>query len=304
MIPWVLFFGMLQQSSMCQTIQREQILGEDLIRALPAFAGMPRDAVIGYSPSPGATRVLMLAELKRIGLKYDIGIPDNSRTCFQWKLRLLDEEAVRAAIRASLAAPQARVDVLAMSKAPIPEGKLEFPISGIPFANVVDPATPVAWNGYVLYSGNRKFATWARVRVASTTTRVVAVEALAPGKSIETRQIRIETYDEFPLHNDIARSVEEVEGRVPRRGIRAGLPVFRSELAEAFQVQRGEPVRITAISGGAQVETEGIANASGRQGDSIGVTNPQSGKTFRARIEGRGRAIVLAGPTPLLARVP
>ena len=35
---------------------------------------------------------------------------------------------------------------------------------------------------------------------------------------------------------------------MPRRALRTGLPVFRSDLIEPFQVQRGDLVDVTAIS--------------------------------------------------------
>ena len=42
----------------CEIIANDRILGEDLAKALPAFLHkMPGDAVIGYSPAPGARRV-------------------------------------------------------------------------------------------------------------------------------------------------------------------------------------------------------------------------------------------------------
>jgi flagellar basal body P-ring formation protein FlgA len=302
MIPWVLFFSMVQPST-CELISSERILGEDLARALPAFSILPRDAVIGFSPAPGASRVFLPPELKRLGMKYGVTVADNAPVCFERKMHPLTEEAVRAAMLPSLDTPPARLEILAMSKASVPEGKLEFPPSGLSALNTVDPATPVIWNGYVLYDKGRKFAVWARIRAIATMTRVVAVEPLLPGKSVEQRQVRLETYDEFPLHNEIARNLEEVVGRVPRRAIRAGLPVLRTDLAEPFQVQRGELVRVVAMSGAAQVELEAVAETSGRQGDVITLTNPRSGKTFRARIEGKNRAVVVSGPLGVLARV-
>ncbi|MBZ5610067.1 MAG: flagellar basal body P-ring formation chaperone FlgA [Acidobacteriia bacterium] len=303
MTSWLLLLGMMQLSSACQNISGERILGEDLARALPVFASMPADAVIGYSPAPGAARVVRFPELKRIGMKYGISAPHDSRACFEWKLATLTEGAVRSAMLRSLNAPQARVDVLAVSKSQLPDGKLEFPLSGLSVSSAVDPATPVIWHGYVLYGKTRRFAVWARVRVASTSTRVVAVEALTPGQAVGKRQVRLETYDEFPLHNEVARNLEEVVGRVPLRGIRAGLPVFRTDLVDPFQVQRGELVKVTAISGAAQVELDAVAGNSGRRGDMITVANPRSGKTFAARIEGPGKAVVISGPAGLLGRV-
>lgn len=302
MIPWVLFFSMVQPST-CELISGERILGEDLARALPVFSSLPRDAVIGYSPAPGASRVFLPPEFKRLGMKYGVTVTDNARVCFERKMHPLAEKAVRAAIVASLDTPQARLEIVAMSKAPVPEGKLEFPPSGLSAVNMVDPATPVIWNGYVLYDKARKFAVWARVRAIATMTRVVAVEPLLPGKPVEPRQVRLETYDEFPLHNEVARNLEEVIGRVPRRAIRTSFPVLRTDLADPFQVQRGELVRVVAMSGAAQVELEAVAETSGRQGDVITLVNPRSGKTFRARVEGKNRAVVLTGPLSALARV-
>lgn len=280
----------------CQTIQGEWILGADLAGALPAFSTMPRDAALGYSPAPGASRVFQYPELKRIAAKYGVPVSGDARACFEWKVGRVAEDAVRAAILESLHTPGARVDILAISQAPAPQGKLEFPMSGLSISSSGDPATPVLWRGYVSYAGSRRFAVWARVRVAATMARIVAVEPLQPMQPVERKQVRRETYDDFPLHNDVARDLDEVIGRIPRRAIRAGAAVLRSELAEPFQVQRGEHVAVTVMSGAAQVELEAVADTSGRQGDLITLTNPRSGKAFRARIEGKDRALVVVGP--------
>ncbi len=301
MTAWLMLLTMLNHSSVCQNVQGEWILGADLARALPAFSAAPRDAAIGYSPAPGASRAFLYPELKRIGMKYGIAVPGNSRACFAWKVRRVTEDAVRTAILESLQMPQARVDILAISQAPAPEGKLEFPLSGLSVSSVVDPATPILWRGHVRFAGKRRFAVWARVRVAATMTRVVAVESLPPGKPVEKDQVRLETYDDFPLHKDIARDLDEVIGRMPLRAIKAHLPVLRTDLAESFQVRRGERVDVTVISGAAQLELEAVAENSGRQGETITLTNPRSHKTFRARIEGKGRALLVAGQRGLVA---
>jgi flagella basal body P-ring formation protein FlgA len=241
-------------------------------------------------------------ELRRIGAQYGVSVPLDSQACFEWKMQHLTEDAVRAAIRESIQAPEARVEILAMSKEPAPEGRLAFPQNGLSAASNTDPSTPVTWRGYIAYHSTRRFAVWARVRVSATMPRVVALEHLAPGKAITKEQVRLETSDDFPVRNDNARSLDEVIGRVTRRAVRSGVAVLRSDLAEAFQVERGQTVQVTAVSGAAQLELEATAEGSGRQGDVISVRNPRSGKLFRARVEGKGRAIVLVGAAGLLAR--
>lgn len=302
MTVWLFLMTMMSHPG-CEFVSGEQIFSADLSRALPVFAAMPQDTVIGYSPAPGARRILQLPELKRIGAQYGIAVPFDSQACFEWKMRTITENDVRTAIRESLKAPEARVEVLAISKAPAPEGQLTFAPSGLSAATNIDPATPITWRGYVQYDSTRRFAVWARVRISAAMPRVVAVEQLAAGRPVGKEQVRLETCEDFPLRSDTARSLEEVIGRMPRRAVRAGLAVLRSDLAEAFQVERGDTVEVTAVSGAAQLALEAQAEASGRQGDVISLRNPVSGKLFRARIEGKGRAIVVVGASGLLARV-
>ena len=301
MTAWLILMTLMNHPG-CEFVSGDQIFAADLARALPVFSAVPRDAVIGYSPAPGARRTFQFLELNRIGAQYGIPVPSNSRACFEWKMRPITEDTVRAAIRESLQAPEARVEILEMSKASVPEGKLVFPQTGLSAATNTDPSTPVTWRGYVQYQSPRRFSVWARVRMAATVTRVIAVESLAPGKPVGKAQVRLERYDDFPLRNDISRSLEEVIGRMSLRPVRAGFPVLRSDLAEAFQVERGDMVEVTAVAGAAQLELEAQAEASGRQGDVIALRNPSSGKLFRARIEAKGRAIVMVGATGLLAR--
>jgi flagella basal body P-ring formation protein FlgA len=214
-------------------------------------------------------------------------------------MRLLTEEAAAAAIREALQAPQARVDVLAMSKPPAPAGKVVFPLNAISTTGPGDPATPVTWNGYILYADSRRFNVWARVKVSATMTRVVAVEPVPADEAIAARQVRLEAYDDFPVPNGIARNLEEVVGRVSRHPLRAGLPVHLTDLSEPFQVHRGDLVQVKVISGAAQIELEARAETAGRQGDVISLRNLRSEKTFRARVEGKQKAILIAGAAGL-----
>ncbi len=279
-------------------IANDRIYGEDLARAVPAFLDkIPGDAVIGYSPAPGARRVFKSLELQRIGAPYGVAVAPDAEACFEWSLQTLTDDVVRAAIRESLQSTDARIDVLAISRNQAPVGKISFPISGLLASTLTGPDTPVTWRGEVIYHGSRKFSVWARVKISATMTRVVATQLILPGQTVAPDQVRIETYDDFPLRNDIARNLDEVIGRMPRRAIRVGLPVFRADLIEPLQVQRGDLVDVTAISGAAQLRMPAVAESPGRQGDMITLKNAHSGKTFRARIEGKDKALVMAWPS-------
>jgi flagella basal body P-ring formation protein FlgA len=297
---WLLFLSMITHPGPCETIANDRIVGEDLAKALPEFAGkMPGDAVIGYSPAPASRRVFNSVELQRIGAPYGVALAPGAEACFEWSMQPLTDDVVRAAILDSLQSPDARIDVLAISGNQAPAGKVSFPLSGLLASTLTGPETPVTWRGEVLYHGSRKFSVWARVKISAKMTRVVATQLILPGQTVAAEQVKIETSDDFPLRNDMARNLEEVVGRMPRRAVRIGLPFFRSELIEPFQVQRGDLVDVTAIAGAAQLHVPALAQTPGRQGDMITLKNEHSGKFFRARIEGRDKALVIAWPAPL-----
>lgn len=57
-------------------------------------------------------------------------------------------------------------------------------------------------------------------------------------------------------------------------------------------VMRGEQVSVVVTSGAALLRFEADAETSGRRGDSVLVRNPENGKLFQARVEGKGRVTV------------
>ena len=60
-------------------------------------------------------------------------------------------------------------------------------------------------------------------------------------------------------------------------------------------VKRGDQVAIAVHVGGLQVSTLGVAEADGRFGQAIKVTNSESGKAIVARVIGRGAVEVRHG---------
>ncbi len=284
-------------------IHHDQIVASDLVKALPAFAKIPGDAVVGYSPAPGARRVLEFPELEAFARRYGTTAPPDAKVCVEWRLRPLTEADVRSALRDALNVSQARIDILAISATTIPEGKLLFPLSGLSASHVADPNAAVTWRGNVLYGDTRKFSLWVRIRASASMTRVVATELILPGQTITESQVRLETYESFPLQEGIARNVDEVTGRVLRRAVQAGMPVYRTDLSAPFLVRRGDLAKVTVISGGAQLSLDAEANGSGRQGDIISLTNPRTGKVFRGRIDGKGSVRVTPGPVVTISRV-
>jgi flagella basal body P-ring formation protein FlgA len=273
----------------CVPVAGERILARDLARVLPAFAALPPDLALGYAPSPGAVRTYTHAELSRLARHYGLAIEGEAETCFRGPIEILTHARVMAAMQAAL--PSAGIEVVDFSRQPVPPGELRFPVSGLA-ASQASEAPPMSfWRGYIRRAGWDDFPVWARARVKISGTRAVAVEALPPGKPVERTQLRVEAYQgpaRFP-------GLSEIVGRVPTRPIAAGDVILPQWLTAPKEVVQGERVRVEVRSGKARLLLEGQAQSAGRRGEIIPVRNPATGKVFRAKVEDRGRVLVLAG---------
>lgn len=275
----------------CVPIHAGSILAADVARAVPEFAAVPGDAVVGYAPMPGSRRVLRAVELRRIALKYNISMAAEREACFEWPLLPVSREDVVRAMRESLSIEGARIEVLDIGIKAVPEGKVTFPLTGL--VPAADPNNgPALWRGYVAYGEKRRFDFWARVRLSAPTARVVALTNIAVGHVVEAGDVGLETVDDFPIWYAVARRLDEVVGRIARRGIAAGRAVLRSEVAQPLEVQAGDDVEVNVESGRAHLKMQGRAENSGRRGEMISVRNPRTGKTFRGQVEGKGRVVV------------
>ncbi|MEQ1945884.1 MAG: flagella basal body P-ring formation protein FlgA [Bryobacteraceae bacterium] len=58
------------------------------------------------------------------------------------------------------------------------------------------------------------------------------------------------------------------------------------------EVERGERIAVEVSSGTARVMFQAEAASAGRTGDSIVVKNPENGKLFSARVQGKGKVMV------------
>jgi len=83
---------------------------------------------------------------------------------------------------------------------------------------------------------------------------------------------------------------------VPRRTIAPGAAIRLSWIEAAKDILYGDTVRVEATNGGAHLEFEAQAQASGSAGQTIPVLNPVSKKRFQAQVEGKGKVSVKGTP--------
>ena len=273
----------------CIPVAGERILAGDMARAVPAFAGLPPELALGYAPAPGSRRAYSAAELARLAGRYGLTVEPGVDACLARPAGTLTRERVTAAMQATV--PKAHIEVLELSRQPVPPGEIRFPISGLSAAPASEPASARLWRGQVRQPGQDDFPVWAKVRVLVSGTRAIASEELLSGRPIERAQIRLEPYEGAPGMPDPSQIV----GRAPRRPIPAGAAIEAWLLEEPEEVLRGEPVRVEVWSGRARLVLEGQAQSSGRRGETIAVRNPATGKIFSARVQDRGQVSVVPG---------
>lgn len=282
----------------CADINGDQILGSDIARALPAFRPLPQESRIAPAPVPGGTRVFSEPELVSLGARFGIRVSVVPQpVCFRVPVAPLSREAVLVAMRLSLPSPDTRIELAEVSSEPVPPGVIQFPLTGLVHPALVD--TPALWRGEVV-AGSRHFTIWAKARISTPLTRLIAVEDLKPGQLIQAHQVRAELYDGFPALKTGLPGLQDftgpqdVTGMMPLRSVLAGSEIRSGNLVKPFDVARGDLVHVEVRMGKARLSLRGRAEAAGRVGDMIAVRNPESNTTFRARIEGKD--IVLVDP--------
>lgn len=270
--------------STCLAVAGPNITARDLSRAVPGFSPLDPDAIVAYAPLPGVDRIFYAEELRQLLGRFNYeGSEPLHNVCFARPIAPVPTEAVIRAMKRSLGT-DAHIEILEMSRTLAPAGEIVFPREQL-------SAPPQAlWRGYVLYDGDQKFSIWARVSVSVKTTRAIALVQLKPGIPIEPEQVNFETVDGFPEQHTTPQTAEAISGCLPHRFIAAQTPVWNDAIDPPNEIAKGDRVTVLVQSGEARLSFDAEAQGSGRHGDLIALKNPDSGKLFRARIDGPGKA--------------
>jgi len=284
----ILFLMLAAVAPECFPVAHDRILGSDLAAASALFAAAPPDLIVANAPRPGARRLFEPAELIRIARANKLDVTDVTPLCFERFTAPLDPEMAKVAMRKSLGAPEANIEIVTISKYPAPQGELVFPRDSMLQSGSGDSAL---WNGYVAYDGGR-FPLWAQIRLTMLQSRLVTLVDLMPGHIVEASDVRIEEAEEFPRRPAPLTTIEAAVGLAARRAIRAGSVLTATMLEVPNDVERGQTVVVEVQSGGALVKLEAKAESGGHQGDTVAVRNASSGTLFRAQVTGKGHVLV------------
>jgi flagella basal body P-ring formation protein FlgA len=294
MLCWLARFAPAQQP-VCKPVEGDQIQGKDLAAALPAFRAIPPEFVLANSPAPGSIRTFHTPELLSLARQYSIQLETSAEVCFAWAMQPFKREALLEAMSNSLQVAGARIDIVEMTTSLKPPGRIEFARDRLGTPSSTDSRTPVLWRGDVIYGNDHRYPIWARVRITVHCDKLLAAEALKPGRAIEASQIRTESGECFPTLKGTVLTVSHVVGLLPTRPIMAGAELRPEWLKPPDDITRGDLIQVEVQSGSARLTFTGKAESGGRSGDMIAVRNPDSNRIFQARVSGKDKAFVLAG---------
>jgi flagella basal body P-ring formation protein FlgA len=263
----------------------DHVTAGDVAPALSGFAEIAPETPLALAPAPGVVRVFHAPELRRIAARIHATAGEASEVCVTRPVAPLDPVRLADAMRLLL--PEGRIEIIDYSRIPVPEGELDFERSGLR-----QVSGSGFWSGAVRYGGGHRFAIWAKVKISVAAVRVVAAVNLKAAHPVLASDLRVERSDGFPDSGVYVNSIEAARGRVLRRPVTAGTPLRAMWLDEPKDVARGETVRVEVWNGGAHLELEAEAEASGSTGDTIPVRNTISNRRFPARVEGKGRVSI------------
>ena len=266
----------------------DRILGRHLALADPTYSVVPPDAVIGLSPSPGVHRTLPPAVLRKLLEEHGGNTAAVAPICLEWPMRQLTPDELRQAMSAALANPKLSIEILDFTVAPVPAGPLVLSRSGITSEEAI-VGGGATWRGDVILPGDRRYRIWTRVKISGTSDRVVATRNINAGQQIGPGDLQLAAVTALPAKAGDLRSVDDATGLLPRRAIRQGELVRRSDFDAPSVVGRGEMIQVNLNRRTVRFQTTGRAEIAGRTGEWITIVNPETGKKYRGLVKGPGK---------------
>jgi len=280
-----LILAFVVQAFACQPIAGDRIFGRDLAAASPLFSAVDPELVVGPAPLPGVERVLRGEELLRFAQHNNIALSGPApEVCFERVTEPLTPEKLLPVLRQALDIEGAQIEILDLSRSSVPDGTLHFTRAGLSTAGL--------WRGVVLFDQNRTTPVWAKVRVSTEQTWIEAAEPLAAGKPVTSSQLRVAKGPRFPFGPAPVASLDLVIGRAPLRSVKTEEPIFASMLVAPREIERGDQVSVEVSIGSAKLLFEATSESAGRTGEMILIRNPQNGRYFQARVDGKDKVSI------------
>ncbi len=277
----------------CLAVEGEHILARDLAARHAVFSALAPEEAIALSPYAGATRVFSSEELARLARRRALPEAILEPVCFVYRTQPIAKDFLLSSLRASLGMGAVDIEVVDHGQWPVPAGELSFPRAR---QARPDGQGVCLFNGMLQYAGRRTMSVWVKARVNMDRPALVALEPIAAGQTIGRNQVGTDQRPRLGVGEGMVERVEDAVGKAARRAIRAGSPIYGSNLTEPVMVERGDQVQVEVRSGAARLSLPGQAEGAGRKGEKVLIRSGISGKRFTATILDAGKVRVETDP--------
>jgi len=114
-------------------------------------------------------------------------------------------------------------------------------------------------------------------------TRVLPIDTVLEAEDVTVHRVRLTDLD-----HQLITNVKDIIGKSAARPLQTNNPIRFGMLKKPYAVRKGDRVSIEARRGGLSIQAVGVTKASGEIGQTITVTNTDSGKELRAKVVGPG----------------
>lgn len=277
----------------CIRVEGDRILARHLAPAGVGAEAIPPETFIGFSPKPGVARWLPAEMIESIGARFGVKLSVPAPVCVERRAAALEGAAIRKAMEDALARAghvKYSLELLSYPQYALPEGELEFGLAGL--TGAPGKAGEMVWRGRLKVAGQQSIPVSARVRVLVETEELRTTRAIRVGEILAAGDVELVTRRSAPGPGQAAMKPAEASGMQARRRIELGQTVLPGMLASPPEIRKGDTVIVTVAAGGASLGVRARAETIAKKGQAVVLTNPASGKKFRARVTGRGLAVV------------
>jgi flagella basal body P-ring formation protein FlgA len=197
-------------------------------------------------------------------------------------------KAIQAALEEAWGTQVAGVQVAVLSPSesmPVPAGKMELRVVpsrsgegiGRRMFHVAVAVNRKLWNTIEVYAD-----------VTATIDAIVLNRALKPDEVIDVLDLKTAPVRISQLTHPFVTDQNEVVGKSATRPIPADVPLRQAFVKAPVVMKKGDRVMVEAKRGGLSIQTYGVTKSSGAVGQTIMVTNPDSGRDLRAKVVAPG----------------
>lgn len=124
--------------------------------------------------------------------------------------------------------------------------------------------------------------------VAAYVDMVMPVRLIKTDETLEADDVAITRVPVTDMRTPFAMELRDVIGKAAARPLPPQMPIRLTSLRRPYVVRKGDRVMIEAKLGGLSVQTVGVTKSNGELGQTIVVSNTDSGKDVRATVIGPG----------------